>query len=94
MFQSHRSVRLAAMLIATFAVGGGADAKPPRSKAMTDTVPEKREIEPKDGGYIIVTAPIAAVRAARAAALPVGVNVRMDRDIVSGSAPRSQSVKP
>ena len=81
------------MLIVLLAATGSASAKP-SPKPATPPAPERAEIEARDGGYIIVTAPRAAVRAARAAAVPVGATVRMDRALAESARQTARSVKP
>jgi len=82
------------MLIVLLAATSSTSAKPPRTRPATPPAPERAEIEARDGGYIIVTAPRAAVRAARAAAVPVGANVRMDRAIAESAGQPAPSIKP
>ena len=94
MFLTRRSLPSAAMLIVLLAATTSASTRPPRTRPATPPAPERAEIEASDGGYIIVTAPRAAVRAARAAAVPVGANVRMDRALAESSRQPSRSVKP
>lgn len=90
--KSRDLVQPAVLLIAAMATIAPADAKPSH-KVATSTEVARSEIEPADGGYIIVTAPRRAISPRRTATVPVGATVRIDETAVRRTAAPARSAK-
>lgn len=86
-------VQAAVLLIGALATITGAVAKPPRGKTTAPTTVARNEIEPADGGYIIVTAPRRTKSPSAATTVPLGATIRIDETAVARSASPVRSVK-
>lgn len=80
------------LLIAALAAITGVDAKSSR-KAAASTEVARNEIEPADGGYIIVTAPRRAKGQRPTAPVPIGATIRIDETTVRSAVVPARSIK-
>lgn len=85
-------VQAAVLLIGALAAVTAADAKSQRGKPAAPGV-ARNEIEPADGGYIIVTAPRRAAPPRATATVPVGATIRIDETAIARSSSPAGSAK-